>query len=103
MRNIKLSKQAEKKLSNLLEYLEKEWAAKVKSDFIMKLDACFEIIKNNPEGFARTDLVKGLHKCSVTKQNTIYYTFDESSIFVVTVFDTRQNPKKLKKEINKRR
>ena len=102
MRTVKLSKQAERKLNTLLEYLEKEWSAKVKQDFILNLDACFEAIKTYPESFMRSDFVKGLHQCSVTKQNTIYYTFDDSSIFVITLFDTRQNPKKLKKEITKR-
>ena len=102
IRQVILSKQAERKLNKLLEYLEKEWSVKVKHDFILKLDTCLGTITNNPEGFTQTDMIKGLYKCSVTKQNTIYYTFDESSIFVVTLFDTRQNPIKLKREINKR-
>ena len=38
IREVKLSKQTEKKLNKLLEYLLKEWSEKVKIDFINRLD-----------------------------------------------------------------
>lgn len=38
------------------------------------------------------------HHCLVSKQTTLYYTFDKKRVYVVTIFDNRMNPKKLKQE-----
>jgi plasmid stabilization system protein ParE len=97
-RKIKLSKRTTKKLDQLLEYLEKAWSLKVKKEFITKLDKSLRFIQENPESFQKSLVVKGLYKCVVTKQTTLYYRYDKECIYIVVLFDTRQNPKKLKKE-----
>ena len=99
IRKIKLSKRALNKLDKLLEYLEKEWSLKVKNDFIKKLDKSLNLIKENPDYFQKSISVKGLHRCVITKHITIFYRYDNKFIYVVTLFDTRQDPKRLKKEI----
>jgi len=98
-RQIVLTKTAEKRLDDLLEYLEKNWSLKVKLNFISKLEKRFEVLKKNPEVFPNSNIKKGLHKCVVTRQTTVYYTFDNAKIYILTVFDNRQDPKKLVKEI----
>ena len=98
-RKIKLSKTAEKKLTNLFDYLIQNWSVKVKSDFMKKLDKSLNIIKNNPEVFPESIHKKGLRKCVISKQTTLFYRFDHEFIKIVTIFDNRQNPKKLNKEI----
>ena len=99
MREIILSKLAAQKLEKLLEYLESEWSSKVKNSFIEKLDLIFNQLKAFPEIGQKTPLVKGLHRLVVTKQTTIYYRFDKKQIKIATFFDTRMDPKKLRKEI----
>jgi len=101
LREIKLSVQSEKKLDKLLAYLETEWSEKIKKDFIKKLDRSFDKIKRYPESFPQTDLIKGLHKCVVTQQTTLYYKFDDTRVYIVTLFDNRQDPLKLEKETKK--
>jgi len=98
MRTIKLSKRASKKLDKFLEYLETEWSLKVKSDFIKKLDKSLKQIQKYPDSCQQTDFVKGLHMHTVTKQTSIFYRFDSKTISVVTIFDNRMNPEKIKKE-----
>jgi len=98
VRTIKLSKHAAKKLDKLLEYLENEWSLKVKKEFIDRLDKSLKLIQENPDLFPESILKKGLHKCVLTKQTTIYYRIDKKSINIVTLFDNRQDPKKLEKE-----
>jgi len=80
-------------------FLETEWSLSVKNEFIKTLDHTIQIIQNNPESFPKTAALKGVHKCVVTRQNTLYYRFNESSIEIITIFDSRQDPDKLKKEI----
>ncbi len=98
-RKVIISKTAEKKLSSLFEYLLENWSAKVKSNFIKKLDHNIDIIKLEPETFPESQKDPGLRKCVITKQTTLYYRFDSEQINIVTIFDTRQNPNKLKTDL----
>jgi len=98
-RKVILSKKAENKLEKLFSYLLENWSLKVKTDFVKKLDRSIEIIKAHPESFPQSQKESGLHKCVVTKQTTLYFRFDSKQIKVVIIFDTRQNPKKLNKEL----
>jgi plasmid stabilization system protein ParE len=99
-RTIKLSKLTERKLDNLLEYLEKKWSTTTKNDFIKKLDKVFSQIKANPNIYPKSQIQKEVHKCVITSQTTIYYSFDHNSIYVITLFDNRQDPGKLQKELS---
>ncbi|MEQ5791720.1 type II toxin-antitoxin system RelE/ParE family toxin [Muricauda sp. NFXS6] len=98
-RKVKISKTAEKKISELLDYLQENWSLKVKSDFVEKLDKSIDLIKSNPKIFPKSDKKSGLHKCVISKQTTLYYQFNSQTIYIVTIFDNRQNPSKLNKEI----
>lgn len=98
-RKVVISKTAERKLETLFDYLVKEWSVKVKKDFVEKLDSSIEIIKKQPEIFPESKKGKSLRKCVITKQTTLYYRYNSKRINVVTLFDTRQDPNKLNKEI----
>lgn len=99
MRDIKLSKRAAQRLQYILEYLDSEWSESVKKKFVKELDQSLRLIRRNPTSFPKTDFVKGLHRCVVTKHITLYYTYDESTISIITLFDNRQNPQRIDKEI----
>ena len=98
-RNIKLSKRASLKLEKLLFYLENEWSLKDKNNFIAKFDRSLSLLIKNPDSFPKSEIMNGLCKCIITKQTTVYYRFDDENIYIITIFDNRQNPKKLQKEI----
>ncbi len=97
-KKVSLSKRASIKLDNILDHLQKEWSIKVKKEFINKLDRSIEIISQNPDAFPKSNIQKGVHKCVVTKQTSLYYRVKLNEIQIITIFETRQNPKKLKKE-----
>ncbi len=92
---VKLSKRAEKKLDNLFNYLETKWSERAKNNFVKKLQKAIKQIQQHPSGFPKSEIIKGLHKLVITKQTTIYYKYDKKYIYIITVFDTRQNPEKL--------
>jgi plasmid stabilization system protein ParE len=102
-REIRLSVRAKNKLTNLLAFLETEWSVKVRKDFVHKLDDCLKKIQTLPDSFPESEAVKGLRKCVITKQTTLYYKYSDSTIDIVTFFDTRQNPGLLSKEIKGQR
>jgi len=93
------SKRAKIRLENLLGYLEKEWSEKSKDDFIKKLDRSIIQIKKLPTSCPESKENPGLFKCVITKQTTLFYRIKDQSVQVITLFDTRQNPGKLYKEI----
>ncbi len=96
-----LSELAENKLLKLNDFLLENWNLKVRNDFIKKLTSKIDQISEQPESCPQSYEFKGLFKCVVTKQTTFYYrvNFDRKEIEVITVFDTRQNPDKLEKDV----
>jgi plasmid stabilization system protein ParE len=99
-REIRLSKRASLKLDKLLIFLEEEWSLKAKKDFLFKLDASLVNIQKLPASFPESKKIPGLRKCVVTRQTSIFYKYSDSTIYIVSLFDNRQNPKSLVKEIN---
>ena len=96
-----LSPEAENKLEEITEYLLSEWGNKVKKDFLSKLTSKIEQISLQPESCPKSKELGGVYKCVVTKHNTFYYRINSNKniLEVITIFDTRQNPNKLKKHL----
>jgi len=96
-----LSELAENKLLKLNNFLLEKWNLQVKNDFIEKLTSKINQISKQPESCPQSSEFKGLFKCVVTKQTTFYYriNLDKNEIEIITVFDTRQNPDKLERDI----
>ncbi|MDL2245822.1 type II toxin-antitoxin system RelE/ParE family toxin [Parabacteroides sp. OttesenSCG-928-J18] len=86
---------AEERLDLILDYLYTHWGYAVQNDFIRELEHCLTIIKVNPYTFPcyRESI---LRRCVVTPQNVLYYTIQGKTILVVSIEDTRANPKEIK-------
>ena len=97
-----LSELAESKLLKLSEYLLEEWNLKTRDKFISKLNDKIKQISNQPDSCPKSSEYKNLYRCVVTKQTTFYYRIiaERTEIEIITIFDTRQHPDKLKKDIN---
>jgi plasmid stabilization system protein ParE len=98
---VTLSNLAEFKLLKLYNYLTENWSLQIKNDFHKKLVLKIEQIKGNPYSCVKSFENKGLYKCVVTKQTTFYYRVlkNKKELEIITIFDTRQNPNKLKKDL----
>lgn len=97
-----LSELAELKLLKLCQYLLEEWNLKTRDKFISKLNDKIKQISNQPESCPKSSEFQNLYKCVVTKQTTFFYRIktEQKEIEIITIFDTRQNPNKLKKDID---
>ena len=93
------AERADKDLQNIIDYLLEEWSEKEVAGFVKALDQRLQVIIENPRLFATSEKLKNIRKCVLTKQTTIYYSIsDEHKIIqIVTLFDTRQDPDKLKR------
>lgn len=99
MRKIVISDYAQLKIKNLLEYIESKWSETVRQKFAQKLYGTVKIIKDSPEAFPKSDFNKSVHKCVITKQTTIFYKFNSNRVEIIAIFDTRQDPNQIKKDI----
>ncbi|MEM9685713.1 MAG: type II toxin-antitoxin system RelE/ParE family toxin [Bacteroidota bacterium] len=95
-----LSELAESKLLKLSEYLLENWSLRTHDSFIEKFTERVNQIASQLESCPKSDDFDGLYRCGVTKQTTFYYRIltDLKEIEIITIFDTRQHPDKLKKD-----
>jgi plasmid stabilization system protein ParE len=99
--DVYLSELAEFKLLRLSDYLLEEWSPKTRDKFLKKLTGKINQISSQPESCPESTQHKGLYKCTVTKHSTFYYRilWKSNEIEIITLFDTRQSPEKLEKEL----
>lgn len=93
--DIKWSAKAKKDYVNILNYLQEEWSAKEVNKFTEKVSKTLFHIAKYPQIFPHSQR-KNIRKCVLTKQVTLYYKLRKKDIILITLFDTRQNPAKLK-------
>ena len=92
---IRWTEEATKNLESIIIYLESNWTDKELKKFFQKLEKQFLILSNFPEAYPLSQFKKGVHRCVLTKNVTIFYTVKEDSIVLLSIFDTRQDPGKL--------
>ncbi|HNW51195.1 MAG TPA: type II toxin-antitoxin system RelE/ParE family toxin [Prolixibacteraceae bacterium] len=95
MNQIIWAPEAEDDFSKILSYLNDKWEEKVALNFVNQVDDVLIQIKNNPSQFPLFLSSQNIHRCVINKQNTIFYRIENHSIFILRLFDTRQNPDKL--------
>lgn len=90
------SDEAYKNLLHIIDYLEKFWTAKEIRNFAKLLDKQLILIKNNPALYSYSSKSRQIRKTVLTKHITLYDKVIDTEIHLVTLFDSRQNPDKLK-------
>jgi len=83
-------------LKSIINYLEQRWTKREIKKFSQLLNRQLELIENNPHLFAESDKSKDLRKAVLSRQTTIYYRIINFEIHIITLFDNRQNPDKLR-------
>ena len=96
-----LSPLAVLKLDLLLNYLEKNWGGKTKNLFIKKLKNTMSQLSKFPKSFPESKYMKGIYRCVITRQVSIYYRIHIESVEIITVIDNRQDPDSVAEEIKK--
>ena len=91
-----ISPQAKQDIVSILSYLKENWNQKTIDDFLNKLEAFYQLISLHPRLFSYYNKRKNIRKYALSKQQVIFYRNRRSSIEIITVFDSRQNPSKIK-------
>lgn len=96
-----LSRLAELKLELLIEYLVSDWGKFSKEKFLNKLESTIDRISKFPDSNPKSNELGGIYKCVVSKQTSLIYRIKNGEIEIITIFDNRQDPKKINQEIQR--
>ena len=91
-----ISERAENNLDKIITYLFSEWNETVKNNFLENLKKNLKFLSINPFMFQVYSKSKRIRKCLITKQNAMYYRIVDNVVEIITIHDTRRNPKSLK-------
>ena len=89
-------KRASSRLEKIIQYLEQEWSEKVVKEFLRRLINKILIISENPQIGKVSKKKVEVRRFVITKQVSLYYRVKNNRIIILTLFDNRQNPSKLK-------
>lgn len=98
---IRWSAQASDDLERIITYLENTWGEKSIKEFVQTLDQKIQAIAQMPEMYPASGIKKGVRRCVITAHNTLYYRIvngeiEIEAIEIITIFDVRQSPDKIK-------
>ncbi len=89
------SPSSEKDFGNILDFLNQKWGNKVVLVFIERVDFLLTHVSQHPKHYPIFSHKRNIRKCVVSSHNTLFYREQETSIQILRLFDTRQNPIKL--------
>ena len=95
IKSIIWTKRALSEYDLLVEYLFVEWGEKITLKISQSIDKYLIRIENSPNQFPIINRDKMIRKCVISKQTSLFFMVLENSIIIISLFDNRQNPKKL--------
>lgn len=90
------SPSAVKDFEHVLDYLKENWSNEVTLKFLDEIEILISFISKQPKQFPLINKKLKVRKCVITKHNTLFYRENKEFIELLRIFDTRQNPKKMK-------
>lgn len=91
---VTFSKRAANDYAGISKYLEENWTKREVIRFSNKLEIDLKMLVSHPE--IGKNIKKNIRKLVTSKHHSIYYKIVDDGIYLITIFDNRQNPKKLK-------
>ena len=94
VRRIRLTKKADKRFDEILEYLDKEFGRSTATKFIERTYSFFDLISEYPQIGRVEDKSKGIYGFVQKKPVTVFYRFTNKEVVILNFFDNRTNPKR---------
>ena len=83
--------EAIKNLQSIMDYLDCQWTQREIDNFKKKLAKQIELIETNPRLFPVSEYNPCLRKAVLSKQTTIFYEIADRMIYLVYLFNSRQD------------
>ncbi|HVV54478.1 MAG TPA: type II toxin-antitoxin system RelE/ParE family toxin [Mucilaginibacter sp.] len=90
------SERATEEFNKLQDYLISEWGEDISRRVLAEISQTLIRIQNSPEHFPYVKEQKKIRLCVASPQTSIYFQELKDAVVIVSVFDNRQNPRKLK-------
>jgi len=90
------TEEAIQNLESIPNYLSSQWGEKEVSQFRKMLSRQIRLIQKFPLIFPSSYFSPRLRKAVLSKQTIIFYEIKEQFIYIVYLFNTLQNPEKIK-------
>ncbi|WP_121665608.1 type II toxin-antitoxin system RelE/ParE family toxin [Mesonia aquimarina] len=90
------SPSAENDFESILNYLQLNWDDRIVNRFINKVDDNINLIIKDSKIFPVINEDLQIRKSVISKQSTLYYREKTGKLEIVRLFDSRQDPNKLK-------
>jgi len=87
--------EAIKDLQSIMDYLDSQWTQREIDNFKKKLAKQIELIETNPRLFPVSEYNPRLRKAVLSKQTTIFYEIADRMIYLVYLFNNRQDIEKI--------
>ena len=94
--NVFWSDEAANGLAEIIEYIEHRFSEKDVRKFLKLFEETIEVIRTNPEIFPLSHKSKSIRRATDAKLTSIFYLIEGDKIFLITVFDNRKSPKRLR-------
>ncbi len=78
-----------------LDYLLQNWEEKVYFDFVSRVEAVIDHIRQSPKMYVLIDLKRSVYRSVVTKHISLFYQLNGSSITLLLFWNNFQEPEKL--------
>ena len=95
-KEIKWTKTAAKNFHKTVDYLIENWPEAVVSGFIIRTEEMLILLSEHPQLGEIQDADRDIRGILLTKHNKLFYRVDDRRLIVLKIFDTRQNPRKLR-------
>ncbi|MEY4540973.1 MAG: hypothetical protein RLZZ306_2730 [Bacteroidota bacterium] len=86
------SAKAEKQFIQLFNYLENYWSIDVAIRFTNDTDDVLETLQSMPFIGKASEQDDRIRMILITPKNSLYYLIEESTIYIISLVDNRQNP-----------
>jgi len=90
------TKEAEDQLDEIIAYLESNWTNREISNFFERLEKSINQIRTNPNTFKNSERKPNTKEFQLSKQTTLFYSFDERTVNILLLWSNRMNPEDLK-------
>jgi plasmid stabilization system protein ParE len=90
------TEEAKDNLKSIIEYLETKWTEKEIRKFSKKLEEQLSLISLTPYIYKQSQRLYGTRECLITKHNSLFYISNNTIIYILSIWDNRQNPSKNK-------
>jgi plasmid stabilization system protein ParE len=88
------TEKAQRRIGEVLEYIEREFGAKARQIFIEKTQDFTRILIEFPEMGTLEIKEKNVRGFQLTNQTRVFYRVKKNCIIILTLIDSRQNPQK---------